>query len=536
MSDAPVRVLAVIPLDVHRGAAGLPPSHAIDLAGRSALNRTLDRLKRCEQIDRIVLLTNGDADIDADGVDVHRVDAVFDDRHAWRIAARKWSPTAWRGGLGGMTCYDELLSASVMGEALDRRDATAALLVGPDWPLVDPTWCDVLIARYREAPEHNQCLFTAAPPGFVGMLLNRELLAHLAEAGDSIGARLDYQPGHPQIDPAERQSCLQIEPRLRDAPIRAVCDAPRWVRLIEAVIDDDPHMPAADAAAIMHQRRLDDPYPLPQQVTIELGTDRPGLGPIHPQHTLDLKRGPLSLDAIAPVFEQLAVAPDVAVRFGGLGDGLLHEDWRSFVAAARDAGLWGVAIDTDLQVEPPAVDALLEAPLDAVIVHLNADSEAAYADLMGRASWTAACKNIERLLKGRGRTGARGLPWVVPVMTKTQRNAAEIEGFVDRWVYFAGCAVVDGFTTGCGLVDDQAVLDMSPPRRFACRQITGRMTIHSDGVVPRCDQDWQARAPLGHVSEIKINEMSQQLAKLHAQHREGDYPGPCADCRQWYRP
>ncbi len=536
MSDDTSRVIAVIPLDVHRSATGLPPCHTTELAGRSALHHTLDRLARCEQLDRIVLLTNADPDTAGHDAVVQRVESVFDAQHPQRIAARKWSPSAWRGGLGGMTCYDELLSAANMRDAVLQQNAAAALIVGPDWPLVDPTWCDALIANFREAPQQHPCLFTAAPPGFVGMLLSREILTRLADDGGSIGAMLDYHPRHPQIDPAERHSCLQVEPALRDAPIRAIGDAPRWARLIEVALQSDPRISAVDAAVLMHRHMRDEPYPLPQQVTIELNIARASIGSIHTQQALDIARGPLSLDALRPLLEELAAAPDVAVRFGGLGDALLHDGWRNAVQAAREAGIWGVAIDTDLQVEPSVLDALLQAPLDAVIVHLNADSEATYERTMGRAGWVAAGKNIERLLRGRDQSGDAGLPWVAPAMTKTKRNAAEIEAFVDRWAYFAGCAVVNGFTTGCGLVEDQAVLDMSPPRRFACRQIAGRMTVHSDGLVPRCDQDWLAREPLGRIGDTALADLWQQLIELHAQHREGNYPGICADCWEWHRP
>ena len=52
------------------------------------------------------------------------------------------------GGLAGATCYDEILCPSHLAPAAEEAAADAILLVGPDWPFVDPELCA------REEPRH----------------------------------------------------------------------------------------------------------------------------------------------------------------------------------------------------------------------------------------------------------------------------------------------------------------------------------------------------------------------------------------------
>ena len=118
--------------------------------------------------------------------------------------------------------------------------------------------------------------------------------------------------------------------------------------------------------------------------------------------------------------------------------------------------------------------------------------------------WQTASENLQWLLKERHRRsetiGTLG-PWVVPYLIKTAHTLADMETFFDRWTHLAGHAVIQPATTGCGLMPDLSPVNMAPPRRAACRQLTGRMTLHSDARIPRCDQDWLTRAPAGNAAE-----------------------------------
>ncbi len=505
MSDSR-RVVGLIPFDAERHPLGWPqPPQAAD-----RLQRTIGQLRQCAKLDDIIIAhPDGQAAPSVEGATAHATSRdLFDDRQRAQVSARKFSPAAWRGGIGGATCYDEILCPAAMAETIDARHAHAALVVGCDWCEVDPSLCDAVIDRHLEQPDDHRMTFTQAPPGKCGMLLANTLLAELRDNRASVGLLLDYNPRLPQGDPIARDMCIQIDPQLRRQRRRFTHDAPRWRGESQ----------------------------LPQAVTVELTPTRPCGGPMTPQHHLTLDRSAMSLDTAQRLFAQLAAEPDVSVMLGGLGDALVHPQWADFVEAAHDAGLWGIALRTDLLVDEPTLDRLLGLPLDAVIVNLNADSPEVYAKLMGREALDEARGNLQWLLNHRDGAARRHLPWLVPAMTKTPDNVGELEAFVDRWTYFCGQALVESPSTGCGLIEDQAVIDMAPPRRLACRQLESRMTILSDGTIAGCDQDWLGRAEAGNLNDTTLVAAWAKRQDVHAHHEAGRYAGICAECREWHRP
>ena len=43
------------------------------------------------------------------------------------------------GGIAGIGAYDEALCPQIMSQIMDRRQLTAAIIAGPDWPLINVT-------------------------------------------------------------------------------------------------------------------------------------------------------------------------------------------------------------------------------------------------------------------------------------------------------------------------------------------------------------------------------------------------------------
>ena len=75
-------------------------------------------------------------------------------------------------------------------------------------------------------------------------------------------------------------------------------------------------MDAATLVRTLTDELHGNPPMLPQQVTVELQTERSVDGPIVPQHHVSLQRQPMSLDAAQRLFEQLAAEPPVAFSGG----------------------------------------------------------------------------------------------------------------------------------------------------------------------------------------------------------------------------
>lgn len=548
-------IVALVPVDLHRCRLDLPSRVGRRLGDRAVLGHTIARLDSVNNIDAIVLVHPPGQNVLAllDGqrydkkiltsVDPHGLRDAASPR---RIAARKWCLTGWRGGLGGATCYDELLPAAALHAAMIEHHAESALVVGGDWCLVDPHYCQRVAALHLENPQALAMTFCQAPPGMAGIVAGRELMRQFAENHAGFGRLLAYNPARPQADPIGRDVCVQVDPMVRSCQRRFIYDTPRSAAMIDAIaaeLGDD--LPRVDAAAVARvARHVDQSDWLPQQVTLELTPDRPARGPLTPQSHLPLQRGPIHTDVARRIVRELGAVGDVALTLGGLGDALLHEHWPDIVTAAHEAGVFGICVETDLLVDRPQLDHLLQLPIDVISVRLNADCAETYQKMMGngQANFARVMENMQYLLQHRPRrenpAGESFRGWIVPRLIKTADTLKDMETFFERWMTLAGHAVIEPATTGCGLMPDFAPLDMSPPRRVACRQLPRRMSVHADARVARCDQDWLGGAQAGNAAEQPLSQIWQSMAALRQAHAAGRWNELelCSQCRQWHRP
>src|SRR5690554_814034 len=129
---------ALIPVDLERSRLGTRSRAADRVGGVSVLAHTLRRVARVPSVDRVVLVHPAGQDPIAllDGVDIgvpvatHADPNGLADKHTERLrVARLWAPTAWRGGLGGATVFDELLPAGPLVEAMEAHGARSCLIV-----------------------------------------------------------------------------------------------------------------------------------------------------------------------------------------------------------------------------------------------------------------------------------------------------------------------------------------------------------------------------------------------------------------------
>lgn len=228
------RVIALVPVSLQRTPLGLPSQVSQRLAGRCVLHHAVRRAMAVPQVQAVVLVHPAGEDPLAllelselaKPVLRHEVaEGAGQDSLGWaRRAARAWALTAWRGGLGGATCYDELLPPAPLAAAMQAHQAESAVLLGGDWPLVDPDLTSRVLAIHLENPESMQATFCQAPPGLTGVAVSAALLEQLTKTRATLGHILAYNPGKPQPDPIGRDVCLQIPPAVRSAGRRFIAD------------------------------------------------------------------------------------------------------------------------------------------------------------------------------------------------------------------------------------------------------------------------------------------------------------------------
>ncbi len=469
-----VRIAALVPVDPWRNGLGIPRSLAEPFGGRPVIQATLERLGRSEQIESIVLLVPAGFDVES-LLDLHAIGrplliercdgSPFGPEQAAVAAARLWADTCWRGGIAGMSAWDEILCPGPMLAAMRRHDLTAALLVGPDWPLVDvsaSTGCDAIALRHQDLPAQHKLVFTQAPPGLAGCLVSLALMENLAKRHRlaTIGALLAYQPHLPQHDPIARSVHLAADEIVSRSRVRATFDAERYRRRLAPLAG----LAARGATTLEIVRRLE---------ADDAARDKP-----RPRHLIMTIAGPagrIEYERARRILADAAAGLDDAVLTlqGHVpadpvqGDALDHPELDRIIAAARAAGFRGVHVRSALRAGRDRLERLLDAAPDVVSVDLHADQPETYIHTMGEDRYGEVVENIEFLVANR-RLGGRppahpapaalALPWIVPRLRRCQATCEDQDRFFDRWTRYLGAAVIEGG-------DEDGLLPTETPRR-----------------------------------------------------------------------
>ena len=366
---------------------GGAPDPGATLFGRPLLRATLERLARCAHVDEIVVVAEdpGAVRAIAEGLPVRVLEGPAPDPARARAiaAARRWAPACWRGGLGGMTAYDEIFDPVRVERAMEETGLDAALVVGADWALVDPALCDAVIERHAENPEASPIAFTQAPPGLCGCVVSRAFAADLAGGQRSgtpyatIGAALAYLPMRPRHDPIARPCCVQIDAVVRTTPERLVPDTPGARATLEAALAGlDPA--GADARAVCDAVRAHaaahEPG-APRELVLEVTASRASFGPRFDWAGPIPARDEMTIADAASIVERHASARnDAVLTLAGFGDPLEWSHTRELIGRARDAGIAGVHLRTDLVCDVETARSLPAWGADVVSVDVLANT------------------------------------------------------------------------------------------------------------------------------------------------------------------
>lgn len=525
------RVGIIIALDPDRG--GLGTRRPIDepfLNGLSPIRLLLERLSRCTEVDRVIVVSDdlerARAIVERAGVSGGRtIECVKPQRELWARrravgASRAMARSCWRGAIGNMSVFDEALCPEAMAEVMERLQLDAAVPIGADWCLLDPQLIDRTIQRHREhavGEQPQRFTFTHAAPGLGVCVLERSLMRELSERAAaagvfaSAGGLLGYIPVMPMADPIAKSHAVTPDPIVRDAGARFIPDTAasfdllrRGLRGLEGSI---VHASAEQIASLVVEASTS-PAALPDapsELIVELCTGRltSGLRGVWLRGAHDtFERAPMSLATAQRLFAKLAAArPDAVLTLAGAGDPMLHPELPRIVELARRQGLAAVHVRTDLLVERAQLDALLDSGVDVISVDLMADTAATYRQIMGVDALDRVRDNLEHLLRqreARSPAGGPPHPWIVPRLTRCDAAYEEIESFYDRWLLAAGAAVIDPLPPTAprgGRIEA-----LPPPESVRRRLHREHMMMLCDGRVPQQDGDWSGDRTIGDLS------------------------------------
>lgn len=506
--------IVAIHTNISSGFFGHAADLSTPLAGTAVLQHTVNRAAQIQGVKAIVLLHPADQApldlLDTTNLPipvVAQASELRDQATAKLTSARKWCLTGWRGGLGGATIFDEALPPGPILQAMTRQQVDSAVLLRGDWCLFDHALASKQLERHLEAPDQLPIVFSQSAPGLSAVACHRSALEQLAEHHAGFGQALGYNPKHAHGDPIGKDVCLPVPVPVRDAYQRFVFDTPGSRQLMSDLADKlGDRFGQVDAAAVVEAAASIDQssqsiWQDARWATLELTPRRTLTGPITPQAHVPtiLDRPDMADDILDTALERLGQAQCAPIIFGGLGDALLAPNWHRAISQARQAGVLGIGIETDLVCGPETIDALLEADVDVITVRVNADRADTYAKVNGQDLHQRVFANLHHLIEASrsaaspGTAWSTGTPWIVPKLVKTMDNLGDLESFYERWKTIAGHAVIERFATGLDaeskpLIEDQSPVNMVPPTPV--KWPTDHLTVLSSGDVTLNPQDW----------------------------------------------
>jgi hypothetical protein len=476
---ASARVVAVIPANTSISGLLGPRDLAEPLAdGRGALWWTVTRILKAKELDLVVLAT---AEVEATArllgeLAKHprvRIESFDQDPMANRRASvaigRRWSRSCWRGGIGNLTAFDEAFAPAATSFILDKHKADAAVVVGADWSLVDPSAIDGIVTRYRAAGGEtgtHQMVIVHAAPGLGGCLIERDPVEHLVRGGaaagpfSSIGALIGYLPFAPQMDLIGKPAAMVPLVAARNLSMRCIADS-GWARRVmgDLLAREGADVPLATVVQAFERAGQ---LVAPSAVTIDLGNES--------------KR--ISVETVRRVLATLGEAAAVTLSCGDheADDPTGHPDFSRIVAEAKAGGAMVHVVST---LKPGAAELIRDAGVEVVSVPLVTK-----AGELDEQAGMAAASFADTVT-----VGPEGLPnsWVVARLTRRDALYGKLEELYDAWLMRTGACVIDPLAEA---IPGERITPLPVPASVVARRDREELVVGPDG---------SARTPSGRV-------------------------------------
>jgi len=163
----------------------------------------------------------------------------------------------------------------------------------------------------------------------------------------------------------------------------------------------------------------------PSKVYVELTTDCNLDCAMCIRHVWDEPSGRMSRGVFQQVIDQLADLPSVStIQLGGFGEPMMHADFFSFVALAKERGYAVECITNGVLLDAAAADQVISSGLDRLVVSMDS-VEPTGSTLLHTASPATVRSNIQRLYAQRLQRKS-ATPDIAVEFVATRRNIAEL--------------------------------------------------------------------------------------------------------------
>ncbi len=120
--------------------------------------------------------------------------------------------------------------------------------------------------------------------------------------------------------------------------------------------------------------------------------------------------------------------------------------------------------------------------------------------------------------------------------TRTTDNENELMRFYEKWRDFSDRIIIKKPDTFGGILDSCQVVDLSPVKRFPCLHLKHDMVILSDGKIPLCRQDYNAKYSAGNILTDGIETCWNKMNDFYQNQWKEIYNKPplCEKCDEWW--
>lgn len=202
-----------------------------------------------------------------------------------------------------------------------------------------------------------------------------------------------------------------------------------------------------------------------------------------------------------------------ALRFIGFGEPLMHPDIVGMVARASEAGRLSHINTNGSKLTPPLAEQLVAAGLSSIKFSFQGTDSATYLAMRRTDFFEGLLEAIATMRRARG--GER-YPYIAASTSTTDETPEMVEAFRARMA-----PLVDGLSIGKTIFE---YIDMAavPPKHRArleaaaelstvtkrhpapCPEIYEKLTVHWDGAVRVCCNDWSGTTDLGNIVDDEM--------------------------------
>ena len=535
-----------------------------DLGGKPYIWHVVERLKRCKKIDEIVLLAQ-------DTISNRKVIALAEE---WRLNLRYFirGPLNWDSWLKWHTSFN------------------ADIVVYESTPLTDPTILDSMIDYF--ITKDLDYLESADNP--LMLMYKTKICPRLYELGR--GEDVGTWPGiaKERSDLFKSDTFDKLQDLIILGP-----NTIKWYSLLKSIYDKFYKPPEIINIGEVFAFYEEEPQWFEifsqDQLEIEITNDC-NLRCIICPRTSKMGReiGYMDLDLFEKIIDEAGETGAMSLHFSGLGESHLHPQARDMFAYAKEkgleVGLWTNGLNLDEELSREIIEKGL---LDYIIFGLDAATKETYSKVKGVDLFDKAVENINRFLKLKKErvTGmekdthgwwGQVKPIIGVQILKMKENDAEIEQFMDKWDYMdktkkminyknrsqelnkiedeqersqasqklnkelwetfytkielpVEYAIIGHFNNYCGQIEDRSVIDVTPLKRFSCKQLSSP-TILWNGDALLCRHDLNGEHLLGNLKEQDMKSINNKIEEVWQAHRDGRYNKfpLCANCKKWY--